>query len=815
MPRDTGLQSQKAYSDTVATTVLLTETKDVLFQSVPHAANAIPENTPVWRVIFGVASEEQQQFGLAINGEVILGRDANEPQVINLKQYAHEAQGVSRHHLMLRPSAHNLFAIDLGSTNGTLRNGRSMGVNNPHPINNGDVLDLGGTQLILYIMERPTFHSGILPGKPSQTDALAQIAKALTSQLDLDQVLNKVIETAYVLTDAGETAIWLLDEQSGELFLEVEKGIEDEQIRRMRLPVRGDNPAGKVIQSGQPLRAFRKPGEEQIKVKTGYLVESLVYVPITLGGITFGVVAAGQRQPGKPFSQEDERLLGTIADFAAIAIQNARLFQATDKALERRVKELSALNQISHAVSTSLDLSQVYNVLVDQLNLYWPVDAVLLYLYSERRNGLYRVRFDKDGGKSETINRGLMWYVFQNQCPIITNDARQHPAYVAEADMYDGLTPQSLACVPLLIKEREVGTLALINRADGLFTNEDISRLQAFANPIATAIENARLFAESRRQQAAIQATAHTIPEPLIILDEHGRVLVSNRAAQTLLEQHMGQLFDGISRTLGRTTEIAIGERTFLTTAHHMAEVGTIVVMQDITYVKQLEKDRAEFMRALSHDLKSPLTSIKGFAQLLSKVITLNEKSERFVNQIVSSSDRMLNMINQLLLVTRDEAIEPDRGPCQLERVVAEVLHDVEGNALHKSIRLEYELQGEAYQILADQTRLYHALLNLVDNAIKYSPEETAVHITLLFGEATVTVCVQDEGPGIPDVDLPHIFDKYYRGVQATQQPGSGVGLSVVWAIVDAHGGQVLVRNVPDKGAEFTITLPGTLRLGS
>ena len=104
---------------------------------------------------------------------------------------------------------------------------------------------------------------------------------------------------------------------------------------------------GKVIRTGKPIRARRAPGEDQIKVKTNYLVEALVYVPIKLGQETFGVLAAVHREAGKQFEERDERLLSAIADSAAIAIQNARLYEATDQALQERVEELSALNEVS------------------------------------------------------------------------------------------------------------------------------------------------------------------------------------------------------------------------------------------------------------------------------------------------------------------------------------------------------------------------------------------------------------------------------------------------------------------------------------
>jgi K+-sensing histidine kinase KdpD len=766
---------------------------------------------PVWQIRLVLSSDPEQEMALELNGEVVLGRNVDEPHVIDLTDFGAGQEGVSRQHLILRPAPTNLFAIDLGSTNGSMRNGRSIGVNTPYPISDGDTLTLGALRLMIYIDGRPAFQTAPLTEqRVDLADALGQIAKSITSQLDLDEVLNQVVEAAHMLTNAGETSIWLVDEQTGELFLEVERGISDEKIRRMRLPT-NDTLAGQVVKTQKSMRASRQPGEEQIKVKTGYLVEALAYVPISLGGVTFGVLSVGHREKAKQFNKRDERLLEAIADFAAIAIQNARLYQATDQALARRVQELSALNELAYTVSTSLDLDRVYNVLVEQVNRHWPVEAVQLYLLNEEKGMLETLRAatQKDA-TAPLINRGIMWQVAQTGQTIFSNDVTNSHAYAPKVDDWNGQTPQSIASVPLRVQNRVVGVLTLFNKADGSFTEEDLDRLKAFANPVATAIQNARLFEETRRQRAAIEATANTLSQPLIILDEHSRVLVANQTAHEILDHHMEELFAGLSTSKGETKEIVVAGLTYLATAQHLLGVGTIIVMQDITYVKHLEEDRAEFMRALSHDLKSPLTSIRGFAQLLRRVQELSERGDQYVDKIVRSSDRMLDMVNELLQVTRSDEIEVERKPTDLPETVQKAMGDVEGSALHKSIHLDFQQGGVPYQILGDETRLYHMMLNLIDNAVKYSPERTSVHVSLEFGEEAVVFKVRDEGAGIPEKDWERVFDKYYRGSEAKAQPGAGVGLSVVTGIAAAHGGRARVHNHPDGGAEFIVILPKT-----
>ncbi len=790
----------------------------VTYRPIPYETSPLSAGKrPVWRVLFEVTGDESgEYYGLDINGEITLGRGMDAPDMFDLTPYGAETKGVSRRHATLRPTSNNLYIIDLGSTNGTLRNDRSIGVNTPYALADRDRLTLGHMEMQIRIVERPYLQTTPLKQKPDLVDALSQIASAITSQLNLEEVLNQVAATAMSLTAAGETSIWLVDENSGELFLEAQLGIDDSRLRRTRMAIREDTPAGQVIRTGKPVRAHRQPGQAQPQMMTGYLVEALAFVPITLGGVTFGVLSAAHNEKGQLFDARDEQILSAIADFSAIAIQNARLYEATDEALAKRVVELSALNEVTRTVSASLDLSQVYDVLVEQVNNHWPVESVHIYLLDELHQRLRPLHEPPSKERFYPLGQGIIGSVVTDGRAIVTNQVSNHPRYDATVDQINGAVPRSLACVPLQVKHGVVGVLALFNKETGPFAEEDVVRLEAFAHPMATAVENARLFEESERQRAAIQATALTLSEPLIVLDHNGMVLVTNDAANKLLETNMSAMFDAISQGVGRTTEVLIGEETYLSTTEHVPDVGTIIVMQNITYVKQLEKDRGEFMHMLSHDLKNPLTAINGWSSLLERTASLDEKGRRYLNEINVAADRMLEMINHLLQsVTKTEMLTLVRQPCDLQDIVRRVMDDVQGVALQKSIQVSYTCQGEPYLVMGDDMRLYHMILNLVDNALKYSPKNTAVSVVNHFAPQLIQLTVCDEGPGIPEKDIPHVFEKYYRGIQGSLKvaQGSGVGLATVKNIAEAHGGVVAVRNREDRGTIFTISLPGSMRV--
>jgi len=305
---------------------------------------------PVWRLRLEMTADPDSGPEVEVDGEVVLGLRTGGADVVDLGPYNAAEMGVSRRHLKLWATDAGLFALDMESTNGTLLNGQRLRPNTPYRVGDGDVLSLGKLTFVLRVLGGPKTHTQDLRQKADLADALAQLAKAITAQLDVDAVLDQALEMAMRFTNAGETSIWLVDEETDELFLVAQRGIEDERIRRMRLPV-SDPLVSQVLSTGNPLRASRTATGELVKVKTDYMVEALLYVPLKHADGVFGVLAATHRETGKDFGNRDERLLTAIADFAAIAITNARLYHKVQEA-DREKSEM--IQNVAHEFRTPL-----------------------------------------------------------------------------------------------------------------------------------------------------------------------------------------------------------------------------------------------------------------------------------------------------------------------------------------------------------------------------------------------------------------------------------------------------------------------------
>jgi len=794
----------------------VTAQADIVYQAVPRdLSQADKERLSPWRVRFDVLSDPNVSFGCEIYGDVIFGRRVDSPDLIDLEEYDAVDLGVSRRHAQLRWTEGKLFIVDLESTNGTRRNGHSIGVNTPYQVMNGDILSFGALQMAVQIIEQPETEVTALHKKADLADALAQVTKAITSQLELEKVLEHVVDGVMAITSADEALVWLVDEQTNELHLKTYRGIENENIQKMRLST--ESLVGRVIHTGQPLREHREEGGSLIKIKTGYLAEALLLLPITVGNVTFGVLGAVQRRSKRSFSERDEMLLLTIAEFAAVAVQNARLFQATDRELAQRVKQQSAVNALSSAINASLDLDVVYDVLVQQIHRYLPVQDVILWMAGEENGGIYP--YPKAEERAEQLLDGTAGQVTKVIREIIRTGEPRISEFTRTSQDGERATAgetqtNSMACIPLIVKDEVVGVLSLFNKEHGAFTKDDLARLQGFAHPVATAIQNAGLYSELLQERAIVDATVEALPQPVIIVGQRGKLHIANKAANRLLETSMSQLFEGISQGVGKTIEMTINNETYLATVEHSPAVGTITVMQDITYLKQLEAARLEFVHALTHDLKSPVSSIKAYTELIALAEKLSEKGQLYLNRIENAATNVLALINQLLdIALLTEKPEKYHHPCDLTVLIGQAIQTVEGNALAKSVNIATKVVGDRYSIRGEPSRLLRSIQNLLDNAVSHAPEGSQVLTTLIYGEEGVTLSVRDDGPGIPPEEVSQLFKKYYRGQRSDSRSGHGLGLMIVDTTIRSHGGAVSVANVEGHGAEFTITLPVSLRV--
>jgi signal transduction histidine kinase len=242
--------------------------------------------------------------------------------------------------------------------------------------------------------------------------------------------------------------------------------------------------------------------------------------------------------------------------------------------------------------------------------------------------------------------------------------------------------------------------------------------------------------------------------------------------------------------------------------------IGIAIHVKDLTSTKEYEKLKSDMISLMSHELRTPLTSINGFAELLSADETLPVQAREFVSIIANESQRMSRMINTFLSVTqlqRKDKQEVLKIPLRLDEVVRETITSLQPVAKKKRIRLLEQPAHRIPPVAADKSLITQAVKNLVNNAIKYSPERTTVTVSTALEAEAVRVCVEDRGFGIPAEAKERVWDKFYRVVREGQEKdeeSTGLGLSFVREVVEQHGGRVELDSEEGRGSKFSFTLP-------
>lgn len=241
----------------------------------------------------------------------------------------------------------------------------------------------------------------------------------------------------------------------------------------------------------------------------------------------------------------------------------------------------------------------------------------------------------------------------------------------------------------------------------------------------------------------------------------------------------------------------------------NIPDIGYAITMQDITYLKEIDRVRNEVINTVSHDLRSPLTSVIGYTELITRAGELNDNQKEFLKRIQESVEHITTLINDLLELGSIEAgLDTRRELVQLDVLFQYSLDMLQGQIKSKRIKVQTEISESLPALQANPVRLRQVLDNVVGNAIKYSNKNGEVKVSIKAEGDQVILEVTDDGPGIPIIDQAHIFDKFYRGQNMDKQQGSGLGLAIVKSIVDAHQGRIWVESTVGQGSSFFIVLP-------
>ncbi len=575
---------------------------------------------------------------------------------------------------------------------------------------------------------------------------------------------------------------------------------------------------------------------------------ALIELPIMIGGDLLGEMVAYFRDPPH-FSDEEVEFLRIYTNLAALTINHTRLHGRTDAALQSRLDQLSALSQINQELTATLDLSRLFTLVLDRALAATRSRAGLLLLRPERASDPIQIvaqRGVDNRRTAEIMQRPAIFRALSDNQPVVIGGAA------------------SELCVPI---SREGDILGVIDLQSGspnsegeIYGEDAVLFVQQLANLALIALDNARLFRRIEESRDSLQAILNAMHEGVLLLDRDGTILIGNPRLETLfgfraelianrsLPMLLNEPQQRYSKALGFTAEalhallaqISDGEQPALENEHTYAidqpeprfiertlaptfgpdavVNGLLMVFSDVSRAQAEAQAREDLSRMIVHDLRSPLTAISASMKLINEIRPEDHSLQIIMDKTMDASQRalrkVLNLVDSLLDIAKIESgsMVLDRSPLHLGPLARGVQEELQPIATDLEIHMEAFVSESVPAAYIDVSKIERVLLNLVDNALKFTPEDGHVQIRAGLWDGApgmLLVEVADDGPGIPDDYKKRIFDQFQQvdGSRGRRR-GTGLGLTFCKLTVEAHGGHIWIEDNPGGGSIFCFTLP-------
>lgn len=514
--------------------------------------------------------------------------------------------------------------------------------------------------------------------------------------------------------------------------------------------------------------------------------------------------------------------------------QLRQAFEQMRISLKDRLEELNTLLVVSNSVASSLEMRTIFQPVLEAIQST-GANAVHVVLAPEiapdsLEDMPTRFAIEATKGQFAHLDIELLESVRYQDKIVLPNLARTAGGLQLNENRAN---PAALIALPLRNEQRFYGVLWAAYAQPKIFTESDVRFISTLGGQAALAAANAHLFmsVEVGRQQLA--SILDSTSDPVLVTDHQDHLLLANPAAWQLLSitgsqnetQPVGKMIQDpalasllqISASAKESAEIMLpnGQVYLATASSVMADerpIGRVCILRDVTHFKELDKMKSEFVATVSHDLRSPLTLMRGYATMMPMIGELNDQQRGYVDKIISGVESMARLVNNLLDLGR---IELGVG-LQLEKIspleiVDQVSSGLQGHAKAKDINFLIETSRKLPGLIeADQALLHQAVYNLVENAIKYTPEGGSVALRVHASDSEIFFDIEDSGIGISEEALKRLFEKFFRSSQraARAQQGTGLGLAIVRSITERHGGEVWVESVEGEGSTFHLHIP-------
>lgn len=529
-----------------------------------------------------------------------------------------------------------------------------------------------------------------------------------------------------------------------------------------------------------------------------------------------------------------------------LVLQNRRLHEE----VRRRVEQMTAVNTVAATIGHSLDLNVTLQTALEVTTRVIGAEAAGISLIDEdageivlRAQSGWLNDFVQDNPMRVPLGQGHSGRVISNDQTAVYNDMTEELDFAVPS--FGDEAFRSMVMAPMHARGKIIGILSCMSHQAHHFEQADVDLLNAIADTVGVAIDNARLYEQHVEQENRLKAILHSTADGIVATDLHSRIsLVNQSAAQMLgispasvigmpLREAAIQTQARDKLLLALSPEADASDQSFEVSLENGLELsvivspvrftsqlsngyrtdGWVIVLQDITHLRQAEIARVRFIQAAAHDMKNPLSVTQSSLRMLDGMIECSDDTvNEVINIALSSTDRVQRLIDDLLQI---EKIESGYGFNRDAVDVREMVHEVNAQMkpllLHQNIAHDLVIADDVPRTLhIDREWVARALHNYLENAAKYTGDGGKVTFQVYVQDEAVHFCVKDNGPGIPLKAQARLFDRFFRVDDRKDIRGSGLGLAIVRSVAEAHGGRAYVRSQEGAGSTFGIALPLT-----
>ena len=535
--------------------------------------------------------------------------------------------------------------------------------------------------------------------------------------------------------------------------------------------------------------------------------------------VQFGLNLGADDYITKPF---DRREL-----FARIRTK-LRVKEAED-GIRRRNRELNLLPEIGREISARLNINELTDIILRRTveTLGAMLGHIIILDSKAPIHKQYSISAPASSSPESSLPplNDILEQIKESRQSLIINDTHNHPDWQSQADD----PANSIIVVPMLGRQEFIGVLIFAHEQTGYFTLEHQLLLQAIASQAANAIENATLYINVANERQRLNAILQNAADAILMFDSEYCLSLMNPAAEQLFTDHDANLGLPLARDRGYDSLLELldqadgvphsssgevvwpDQRVFSASITPLQGGGCVVVLHDVTHFKRLEKVKDEFIATASHDLRNPITSIKGYSQLIKQAGTLSDTQADFAERIQHAADHMTELVENMLdLAKMDLGAEPNHELIDPAPMLWSLANEFQPQAQAKRQLLALGHTEDNSRVKGDALKIRQALRNLIGNAIKYTPDGGAITLSMEQCRDMIHLHILDTGYGIPAGDLPNLFNRFYRVRNNGHDDieGNGLGLAIVKSIAESMGGCVAVESEPGRGSRFTFSLP-------